>query len=83
MGYRRATERNHRLKKLYNETKNTFGSGVYYDDKKQRYIKYSLRNSHGYTKYLRKVSNRRVRKSDISMNGSSYKRLYDYWWELF
>lgn len=83
MGYRRAKERNRRLKKLYDETKNSYGAGAYYSSDKKRYIKYHACRTPGYTKYLRRLSNRRVRKSDISINGSSYKRLYDYWWELF
>lgn len=39
MGYRRAKERNRRLKKLYDETKNGYGAGAYYNEKKKRYIK--------------------------------------------
>lgn len=83
MGYRRAKERNRRLKKLYNETKNGFGVGAYYNEKKKRYIKYSPSNTPGYAKSLRRISNRRVRKGDIPLKGSSYKKMYDYWWELY
>lgn len=83
MGYHRAEERNRRLKKLCDETKNSCGSGAYYDENKNRYIKCCARNTPGYAKYLRKISNRRVRKSDIPLKGCSYKRLYDYWWELY
>lgn len=83
MGYRRAKERNRRLKKLYDETKNGYGAGAYYNEKKKRYIKCPSSNTPGYTKSLRKISNRRVRKSDIPLKGCSYKKLYDYWWELY
>ncbi len=83
MGYRRARERNRRLKKLYDETKNSYGAGVYYNDRKKRYIKCPSCSTPGYTKYLRKISNRRVRKSDIPLKGCSYKRLFDYQWELW
>lgn len=41
MGYRRSQERNRRLKKLYNETKNSYGASAWYDEEKGRYIKYS------------------------------------------
>lgn len=33
-------------------------------------------------KYLRKLSNRKVRRTKYIPNGSSYKRNFDYWWEL-
>ena len=32
MSYRRSQERNRRLKKLYNETKNLYGAGAWYDE---------------------------------------------------
>ena len=63
MGYRRSKERNRRLKKLYDETKNWYGAGAYYDEDKKRYIRYSPCKNSGYTKYLRKVANRKVRRS--------------------
>ena len=33
-------------------------------------------------KYLRKLSNRKVRRTRYIPNGSLYKRNFDYWWEL-
>ena len=41
MSYRRKQEENRRLNKLYNKTKNGYGAGVYYDDTKDRLIRYS------------------------------------------
>lgn len=53
MSYRRSQERNRRLKKLYNETKNLYGAGAWYDEEKGRYIKYSC-GGRKYKKYLKK-----------------------------
>lgn len=83
MGYRGSRERNRRLKKLYNETKNEYGAGAYYDEDKGRYVEYSPNRKSGHTKYLRKLSNRKVRKSKDYLNHGAYRKMYDYWWELF
>ena len=37
MSYRRKQEEKHRLKKLYNETKSWYGTGVYYDEDKETF----------------------------------------------
>lgn len=83
MGHKRKVEDNKRLKKTHSETKTFFGRGVWFDDDKNRYVKCTPSNTPGYTKYLRKLSNRRVRKAKDKLNNSSYKKIYDYWWELF
>ena len=83
MSYRRSKERNKRLKRLYEQTKHSYGSGAWYDDRKDRYIRYYPTNRTGYTKYLRRLSNRRVRRmKEFALNGSQYKKIYDYWWSL-
>ena len=83
-GYFRSKERNKRLKKLYSETKNSYGEGAWYDEEKKRYIKCSSSNTTGYTKWLRRLSNRRVRKmKDITLNNCQYKKVFDYRWELY
>lgn len=41
MGYKQSKERNRRLKKLYESTKQSCGAGVYFDNDKKRYIKYA------------------------------------------
>lgn len=58
MSYHRSQERNRRLKKLYNETKNSYGAGAWYDEKKGRYIKYSC-GGRKYKKYLKKYQARK------------------------
>lgn len=82
MGYRRSQERNRRLKKLYNETKNSYGAGAWYDEEKGRYIKYSC-GGRKYKKYLKKISSKKARKYKGDMRHCDYKRTFDYWWELF
>ena len=83
MGYKQSKERNQRLKKLYEETKHSYVKGVYYDKHKKRLIRYSLRNKSTYARFLRKCANRTVRRNkDELMNHSTYRKQFDYWWEL-
>jgi hypothetical protein len=72
-----------RLLKLYNATKNWFGSGAWYDDRNNR-----IRRYYGNSKSLRQSCNRRFRRRmnrslDAVSNGAAYRRYVDYWWELF
>ena len=81
MSYRRSRERNRRLKKLYEETKYSYGAGAWYDERKKRYIKYSV-GSKEIKKYLKKLSSRKARRYKGEMQNCDYKRTFDYWWEL-
>lgn len=83
MGYRNSQERKRRLIKLYNETKNSYGSGAYFDDEKKRYIQYSVSNSRGRSSYLKKVSNKKVRRTRNNFSNGAYKRVFDYQYELY
>ena len=79
MGYRRAAERNRRLKKLHAETRNTYGAGAYFDSEKGRLAKYSVNK-----KSVRQMGNRRLRRKRIDFAPSVgwYRRAYDYWWTV-
>ena len=83
MGHRRSVQERLRLKKLYKQTKYSCRGGAWYDDEKERYIRYFASNTPGYTKMLRRISNRKVRKSKEVLNHGLYKKAYDYWWVLF
>ena len=80
MSYRGSQERNRRLKKLYEQTRHQIGGGAYYSERKKSYVKYSASDSIRITKYLRRQSNRKVRKSNELANGNQYRKHYDYWW---
>ena len=80
MDYKSKQEEKRRLQKLYNETKTFFGAGAYFDDKKSRIIRFYIYPEG--KKFLKKRSRRAVRRSKEKLNGASYKRLYDYWYEL-
>lgn len=82
MNHKSKREEKHRLKHLYEETSNSVCGGAYYSDKKQRYVRYWSCRTPGYTKYLRRISNRRVRHCKELMQGGQYKKLYAYWWEV-
>lgn len=82
MSYKRAQERNRRLKKLYDKTKNSYGAGVWFSERKNRYIRYSCHNEWLKT-HTRRTTRRRIKQNnDFYQKGNLYKKNYDYWWEL-
>jgi hypothetical protein len=83
MAYRQASNRKRHLIKTYRKTKNKYGSGVWFDEERGFYYKYTASNTPGYAKSLRKIGNKKIRKlSDIG-NFSNYKKYYDYKYILF
>jgi hypothetical protein len=87
MAYKQAQNRRKKLRKTYKQVegmrKHYTGSGVWYDEDRGFYYKYTASNTPGYAKSLRKIGNRRVRKSKNLYNNSEYRRVYDYKWALF
>lgn len=81
MGYQRKKEEKTRLKRLYGETKNAYGSGAWYDEETGRYIRYWIAPRR--KKYLKKVANKKVRKYKQKLSNGSYRNVFDLWWELF
>lgn len=84
MSYKRAQERNRRLKKLYNETKNSYGVGAYYSKCKNRLI--PIYFSKPWLKaYCRRQTRRRLKQNidNLDIKSNNYKKYFDYWWELF
>lgn len=83
MAYKQASARRKKLLKTYNETKNSYGSGVAFDEDRKFYYKYTASNTPGYTKSLRKISNKKVRRATNVGNYGDYRKNYDYNWVLF
>ena len=81
MSYQRKREENRRLKKLYEETKNAYGAGAWYDERKGRYIRYSC-HSEWLKTHCRRMTRRRMKNKTGRYSGCAYKKFYDYWWEL-
>lgn len=82
MSHKRKREDNRRLKKLYEDTKSSYGAGAYYDDRKKRYVRVYVRRSHTKKDYKR-YSNKRLRQNrSVALRGNKYRRVFDYWWEL-
>lgn len=81
MGYYRCQKRNRKYKKLYDETKNSYGAGAYYDEKHKRYIKYSCGGIK--KKYLKRLSSKKARKYPNALKNCGYKKTFDYRWELY
>lgn len=83
MAYKQAQNRKKRLLKTYRQTKTNYGAGVFFDEDKGRYIRYYPSNTPGYTKTLKKISNRKVRHAKEVGSHSVYKRHYNYRWIVF
>lgn len=82
MSHRRSMHDKRKMRHLYSETKTRYGCGVYFDERKRRFIK-AQKASSGYTKWLKRKANKRVRRDDEIYRGGSYRKLYEYWWTLF
>ena len=86
MGYRRSIQEKKKLLQTYSKTKHKM-RGVWYDDESDRYhkISYSKKGKNSYATFLRKHSNRTIRRNKLKeeLTGNNYKKFYDYWWELF
>ena len=80
MSHRRKTKEKHKLKHLYDQTQSSYWSGAYYDEDKKRYIRWYARRI---GKFYRRISNKRVCRTKYLVNGNTYKRYFDYWWELY
>lgn len=87
MAYKQAKNRKKRLQKTYDEIRNMrkhcTGSGVWIDDDRGFFYRYSASNTPGYAKLLRRIGNKRVRHSKDIFNNGEYRRVYDYKWTLF
>lgn len=83
MAYKQAINRRKKLVRTYEETKNSYGSGVWYDEDRGFYYKYTASNTPGYAKLLRRISNKKVRQAADVGNHGSYRKNYDYKWELY
>ena len=83
MAYKQAQNRKKQLLKTYRKTKNSYGAGVWFDEDRGFYCKYTASNTPGYAKSLRRIGNKKVRMSRDTYNFGTYKKLYDYKWTLF
>lgn len=85
-GYFRKKTELKRLKKLYDETKHSYGRGAWMDSSKGRIVRYSLSDGGRGNKsaYAKRVSNRKVRHGDetVCYRGGQYRKLFDYWCEM-
>ena len=81
MAWKQSRERNRRLKKRCKSPDMPFTRGVFYDEEKGRCIHYYVGSR---SKFLRKVSNKKVRRyNKLYANYSGYRKIYDYWNEMF
>lgn len=79
MSHKRKQEDKHRLKKLYDKTKHSYGCGAWYYEKQDRLIRYSCHNK-WLRRYCRKMSRRKMNNQMKLYSKGDYNRLFDYWW---
>lgn len=82
MSYHRSLRDKEKLIKLVKETGCSYLSPVWYNEEKGRYIKLDVPRKER-KKFLKKLSNRIVRRSKDNLKNSQYKKIYDLWWELY
>ena len=81
MAWKQSRERNIRLKKRCKGPFMPLTRGVFYNEEKGRCIHYYVGSR---SKFLRKVSNKKVRRyNKLYANYSGYRKIYDYWYEMF
>lgn len=80
MSHTRSIETKRRLNNLYRQTKYAYGAGAYFDEKKNRLIKYSVNNK-TIKLICRRTTRRHIANDDNTMRGG-YRKYYDYWWEI-
>ena len=79
MAWKQSRDRNRRLKKIASIKTREF-RGAYYNEDKHRIIRYYTGTR---SKFLRKVSNKRVRRyNKLYANYSGYRKIFDYWYIL-
>ena len=87
MAYMQAMARRKRLLHTYRQIKDAkahyTGSGVWYDNERGFYYRYTASNTPGYAKSLRKISNKKIRRTTNVGNHGKYRRSFDYKWTLF
>ncbi len=82
MSYQRAQERNRRLRKLYDATKNGYGAGAGYDEKRSRYYRYSCHDK-DLKALCRRTTRRRLKRMEYeTLPRGAHKKVFDYWWVL-
>lgn len=86
MSYKRKLEDDRRLRRLYKETKNHYGPGAWYSERKQRIIKVKI-GTKNYKRFLKKTSSKKARlffqNSELYQNKGYFKKTFDYWWNLY
>lgn len=79
MSYKRKRYDRRKLKKLY--LLNNYYAGVIYNEDTGSYRRYYRSQV---SKYLKNVSNRKVRRRKLeNLQHGDYKKVFDYWWELY
>jgi hypothetical protein len=82
MSYRRKQQEKQKHKKLYEETKNKYGKGLWYDPRKERFIVVSMSDNTKRVRYLKRQCNKAVRRRKGIYNRKTYRKLNEYWWVL-
>ena len=83
VSYRRSVQTKARLKRLSKKTPHCYAGGAWYDPEKGRYIRIYISGRTARPKFHRKMSNKKLRRYPEVMNHGLYRKVYDYWWEIF
>lgn len=86
MSWQRSTETKRRLKNLYDKTKYKYARGVWYDEEKDRLIRFQISNKGraSRTAYVKRKCNRAIRRHKMEIGGGKghYRKMSEYWWDI-
>lgn len=68
----------HRLSKMSKRIGKRYPQSVYFNKRKQRYVR-SYRDK--LSRYLKKRNNKIVRRVDDLPNGNAYRKVSEFWWD--
>ena len=81
MSWQRSQGTKKRYKRLHNETFRHYGSGVWYDEERNRYIRYWQPRC---AKFVKRKCNRAVRRYNGALTSKGlYRKISEYWWDIW
>ena len=87
MSWQRSRETKRRYKNLYKQTKNHYGRGVWYDEERDRFIRFQMskKGRGNRIAYVKNKCNRKLRRSNTAFGRAkgAYKKHAEFWWEVF
>lgn len=83
MSWNRSRREKEKLARLYEETKNGYGKGAYFSERKNRIVKIQPSRHTKMMKYHKRQGAKFARRYCCANRGCAYKKCYDIWWQVW